>query len=422
MSISELYQHFLECKGVCTDSRKIIKDGIYFSLKGENFNGNKFAQSALEQGCKYAVVDEANYAKNDSIICVEDSLKTLQSLSNFHRNQFDIPVIAITGSNGKTTTKELMFQVLSQKYRVLATKGNLNNHIGVPLSLLSISLKHEIAIIEMGANHMDEIAKLCSLAEPNFGLITNIGKAHIGEFGGWNNIVKAKGELYDYISDKSALVFVNKEDPLLMSLSEDIRKYTYGNQSADLNGKIISSGDALHLNIEDVEVQTHLFGDYNFSNIMAAAAVGTYFKVELELVARALEHYIPQNNRSQLLNTTRNKLILDAYNANPTSMQAALENFEKISNGNSCAILGDMLELGDDSIKEHQMIIDSIEKKQLNAILVGEIFHHINQSNLPAFPNVQEVISSGILKSMKDATVLLKGSRGIELEKLVSEL
>lgn len=395
---------------------------MYFALKGENFNGNQFAEASIQGGCKYAVVDDPDFKLSDSFILVDNAQNALQQLSNFHRNQFDIPVIGITGSNGKTTTKELLSAVLSKKYCVLSTKGNFNNHIGVPLTLLSLNKKHDIAIIEMGANHVGEIAFLCELAEPTCGVVTNIGKAHIGEFGGWENIVKAKSELYEYLKKNLALVFVNSDDDLLMNITQNFRKYTYGHKSPDIKGEILPSAEALKIKLENDEIQTHLFGEYNFSNVMAAIAIGRYFKVNVEDIKSAIECYVPDNNRSQVLKTKRNKLILDAYNANPTSMKAALDHFSKIANGNSMVILGDMFELGDEAVKEHEQIIAELEQKELNGILVGEIFCEVNQSKLPAYKDVDQVIESGILKTKQNATILLKGSRAIHLEKLLEQL
>jgi UDP-N-acetylmuramoyl-tripeptide--D-alanyl-D-alanine ligase len=362
-------------------------------------------------------------------------LKTLQQLANFHRRQLTIPVLAITGTNGKTTSKELVNAVLSEKYKVLATKGNLNNHIGVPLTLLSIRKEHELAVIEMGANHQGEIAMLCDIAEPTFGMITNIGKAHLEGFGGAEGVVKAKNELYTYIKQQQGKLFVNADNELLMRLSENSNRITFGTGAqADYTGVLKDSNPFVKLKCKAKEdlrpleskklIETALIGKYNFENIVAAACIGNYFKLEEEQIKNGLEKYIPSNNRSQVMQTKHNLVLMDAYNANPSSMNAAIENFAQMDRNDKMVILGDMLELGDDSEKEHTQIIELLKQKNiLQAILVGP---HFMKAAQPPFTQLFQTSEEALnyLKQfpVSNATVLVKGSRGIKLEKLVEVL
>lgn len=433
--IQELYSHFLKHPVVSTDTRDIKQGSIFFALKGDNFNANKFAEQALDSGCSLVVIDEEIYKKDERYFLVEDVLSTLQALANYHRKQLSIPIISITGTNGKTTSKELLNAVLSQKYNVLATKGNLNNHIGVPLTLLNITKQHEIAIVEMGANHVGEIAMLCAIAEPDFGMITNIGKAHLEGFGGYEGVVKAKSELYHFIQQKGGKLFVNGDNKVLQQLSAGIDKITFGTlKSVDFEGQFVDSNPFVKLkckskdDIQPIEekpvISTQLIGNYNFENILAAACIGHYFKVSEKQIKTGLENYVPSNNRSQVMQTKSNLLLLDAYNANPSSMNAAIENFAQMDQPNKMAILGDMLELGEDSTKEHDSIVNLLKNKNItNLILVGPFFKESGKSiNAKTFSNSDEVVDYLKQHPVKDSTILIKGSRGIKLEKVVELL
>jgi len=435
--IEQLYAHFLKYPLVCTDTRELKKDAIFFALKGANFNGNEFAEKALEQGCSLAVIDEEKYKKGENYFLVKDVLAALQQLANYHRKQLQLPVIGITGSNGKTTTKELIHAVLSKKYNALATKGNLNNHIGVPLTLLSITKEHEMAIIEMGANHQGEIAMLCTIAEPDFGIITNVGKAHLEGFGGIEGVKKGKGELYRFIENKKGKIFVHADDDVLMGIIGTNDKITYGTKKLyDIVGAMVQSNESEFVSLQwstrytaaamngSPVVHTHLVGVYNYYNLLCAACVGNYFKIEIEKINEALSAYQPTNNRSQLHRTANNTLILDYYNANPTSMEAAIENFAKLNQPNKMVVLGDMLELGDDSNLEHSKIVELLKQKNIpNVILVGEYFMQAAQnSNAKTFKNSDDAAAYLKQLSLKNQTALIKGSRGIKLEKVVEVL
>jgi UDP-N-acetylmuramoyl-tripeptide--D-alanyl-D-alanine ligase len=435
MMIEQLYEHFKKNPLVSTDTRNILPGSIFFALKGDNFNGNGFAAQALEKGASLAVIDEKEFKKDDRCFLVEDVLKALQQLAYHHRIQMQIPVIAVTGSNGKTTTKELMHAVLSKKYNVLATKGNLNNHIGVPLTLLGLKADHEIAIIEMGANHQKEIDALCRIADPGFGVITNIGKAHLEGFGGIEGVRIGKGELYRYIQEKGGKLFVHGDDETLIGLAGATEKVTYGTKKLfDIvgavkdNAEFISFQWATRYNAAAIAksevVETKLVGIYNYFNLLCAVCVGNYFKVEDGLINKALAEYEPTNNRSQLQKTQSNTLILDYYNANPSSMSLALENFAGLSYPDKIVILGDMLELGSESEQEHKAIVDLLkEKRLLNAYLVGPKFSSCAVDN-----NVKTFADSDALAEyfkghpVKDAAILIKGSRGIKLERVVDVL
>ena len=435
--IKQLYSHFLKHPIVCTDTRDIKPGALFFALKGENFNGNKFAEQALNAGCSIAIIDEIEYKKDDRYFLVDDVLTALQQLANYHRKQLSIPIIGITGSNGKTTTKELVHVVLSEKYKVLATKGNLNNHIGVPLTLLGINNEHEMAIIEMGANHQGEIEQLCKIAEPDFGIVTNIGKAHLEGFGGFEGVIKGKSELYKYIQEKRGKVFVHGDDLLLIELTINNDKITYGTKKLfDIVGamnqnngnEFISFQWATRYTASSLKnaavVSTHLVGVYNYYNLLCAACVGNYFKVEDSAINKALREYIPSNNRSQLHKTEHNTLILDYYNANPSSMTLAIENFAELAQPNKMVILGDMLELGAESEKEHDAIVSLLQQKNItNAILVGPYFMNAGRSaNAKTFNNSEEAVNYLKQNLVSDTTILIKGSRGIKLEKVVEVL
>ncbi len=431
MEIKEFYKHFLKIRMVCTDSRKVVEGSIFFALKGENFNGNKFAVKALEDGCLLAVVDEKIDVEDKRIVKVPDVLTYLQELANYHRSQFDIPVLAITGTNGKTTSKELINAVLSRKYNVIATKGNLNNHIGVPLTLLNISDSTQIAVVEMGANHVGEIVALCEIANPNFGLITNIGNAHLEGFGSPEMVIKAKNELYRFISLKKGVVFINIDDEVLYGLAENLSKVTYGvSKLADVRGT--ASGDIFSslkwCAFPDVEnwyyADSKLVGGFNFYNIMAAISVGTHFGIEKDSINEALENYAPGLNRSQFVETEKNKVILDAYNANPDSMDAAINNFRQLNAERKVVILGDMFELGDYSARAHEDIVKAISESGFSEIyLAGSEFEKAaHNTSMHVFSDLQSLMDSIGENPIEDSLVLLKGSRGMEMERLLKVL
>lgn len=433
-SIERLYEAFLKCnQKVCTDTRKLEKGSIFFCLKGANFNANEFSFKALEGGCSYAVVDEEKYAAGDKTFFVRDVLKALQALANHHRKELKIKTLAITGSNGKTTNKELINAVLSKKYKTLATAGNLNNHIGVPLTLLSLTKEHEIAIIEMGANHQGEINELCEIADPDYGLITNIGKAHLEGFGGEEGVKKGKGEMYKYIAKKGGRIFINADDIVLHELAGSMDKITYGTTKLyDVIGKqyyeneFVSFRWTTRYNEKDWNklpmVKTHIIGHYNFINLLCAACVGNYFKVDIEKINQALSEYVPDMNRSQLEKTANNTLILDAYNANPSSMKAAIENFAKLENESKLLIIGDMFELGEYAPAEHKKIVDLINEKKLsNVILIGPEFSKVN-IGFKTFLNTQDCLANLKSEPPKNKLILIKGSRGMKLELLKEAL
>jgi UDP-N-acetylmuramoyl-tripeptide--D-alanyl-D-alanine ligase len=434
LKIQDLYSIFLNHPKISIDSRKIENRVIYFALKGERFDGNEFASQALMDGASYAVIDNSNYYIDKRTILVDNVLTTLQKLANYHIRQLNIPVLAITGTNGKTTTKELIKTVLAEKYHVLSTTGNLNNHIGVPLTLLSITAKHNFAVIEMGANHPNEIKTLCHIAEPKFGIITNIGKAHLEGFGGFDGVVKTKKELYDFLIKNNGTIFYNSGNPLLAELLENINipLISYGNSPSDLcQGKIISANPFIKIQtivkhetqyLENI-INTQLIGVYNLENVLAAITIGTFFKIPLENIKQALENYYPVNNRSQLTKTNHNTLILDCYNANPSSTDAALNNLLLLENNNKLAILGDMLELGNDSETEHRKILEFLAKNKINAILTGPIYHKLAEAfGFKSFQNSDLLYDWLKSNPVNDFLILIKGSRGIKLEKIIDLL
>lgn len=425
--IEELYKIFLEHPVVCTDTRNIKAGSLFFALKGTNFNANEFAQQAIESGCSYAIIDDENYYTN-SCILMADVLTTLQKLATHHRRQFAIPVIGITGTNGKTTTKELTAAVLSKKYTTLFTQGNLNNHIGVPLTLLNIKSTHGIAVIEMGANHVGEIAQLCQIAEPDYGIITNIGKAHLEGFGGYEGVIKAKSELYKYIRERKGKLFVNADDSLLMELSEGIERYIYGTSpQANIKGAIDSTSflakGTVTINDTTIEVNSNLAGSYNFYNILAASTVGTNFGVSQQQIKTALEEYNPSNNRSQIIKKNSNTIWMDAYNANPSSMKIAIENFSSLNTPDKILILGDMFELGNDSHKEHQAIADLIDTHTGwgGIYLIGKEFSQVKSQGMTFF-TTDEYMKWLVEHPFKNATILLKGSRGMQMEFILQKM
>ena len=421
-----LYSLFLKHRKVSTDSRNLEKDAIFFALRGDNFDGNQFVLQAIENGAAAAVSDRTEFSEHPQVWVVDDTLRALQQLAMMHRKAMPAKVIGITGSNGKTTTKELIAAVLSKKYEVLYTRGNLNNHIGVPLTLLQLKPDTELAVIEMGANHQGEIAALSRLAMPDFGLITNIGKAHLEGFGGFTGVINAKSELYAYLDDHGGKVFVNIDNELLDRLSVNLDRFTYGqNNKAEVYGELVADDPFLSLVCEyhsrQAIIHTQITGQYNFENIMAAVAVGNYFEVDTHAIVEAIENYLPANHRSQIIETERNQLLMDAYNANPTSMEAALINFSKRCGQRAMLILGDMLELGDASEAEHANILKLvIDLDFRNVVLVGLEFAKVYAGNDWIHVNkVEELISLFKEDAPTGYEILIKGSRGIRLEKLL---
>ena len=430
MTPETIYQIFTDHPVVTIDSRKIEKDSIFFALKGDNFNGNAFALAAIEAGAAYAVIDEAEFAVHEKIILVENVLKTLQDLARLHRQKLGIPILAITGTNGKTTTKELVSAVLSKKYNLICTKGNLNNHIGVPLTLLSFKPETEFGVVEMGANHPGEIDELCRIALPDYGLITNVGRAHLEGFGSFEGVIQTKTELYRFLEQKEGTIFINNANPYLAGKAEKVKKIGYTTSKAfdGLEGETVSSDPMLVFKALFPKgwlyIKTQLVGSYNLENALAAAAIGQYFGIDPTVIAQAIESYQPDNNRSQMVVTERNRLLMDAYNANPSSTRAALENFDHIVSPTKGVILGDMLELGEVSQEEHQKIVDFLLTLKLDLVyLVGpqylacktpEQYRHFNQStDLALFLQQQ---------SLSDYLLLIKGSRGMKLETIRPEL
>lgn len=428
--MKDLFKLLYKCTGVSTDTRSVQKNELFIALSGANFDGNKYAHQAIEKGAKYAIVDNKDYANDVDIFYVKSGLVFLQKLATHHRKQFNIPIIGITGSNGKTTTKELMAAVLSKKYNVHYTSGNLNNHIGVPLTLLKLNSKHDIAIIEMGASKVGDIKELTNIALPTHGIITNIGTAHIEGFGSQENILKTKTELYQAVEEVNGHLFYNSDDAILKN---EIPKncttssYSIKNESETMGS---STGMSTQLNFswksknyQSPEIDTHLIGQYNLYNMLAAICIGHFFKVKNQLMNQAIQEYSPSNNRSQLYKTKHNQLILDAYNANPTSVKAALENFSKIDAKNKLFILGDMLELGKATKVYHQEVIQLTKELQLQGVFVGKIFSDLGiENDILSFDSVEKVKQFFSTASPKDNLILLKGSRGIGLEQLIDVL
>lgn len=432
MNIAELYKIYLQFPSVQTDTRKLKEGDLYFALKGENFNGNKFALQAIEKGAPYSVIDEKEFIQGASpettakIILVDDVLSTLQALAKYHRQQFKIPFIAITGSNGKTTTKELIHAVLSAQYKTYTTEGNLNNHIGIPLTILKIKSDAEMAVIEMGANHQKEIEGYCKYTLPTHGLITNCGKAHLEGFGGVEGVRKGKGELFDYLRTNNGTAFIMQDYDYLQQMSKGISSIIkYGTHDADTEGAILQSEPFLEIEItkgaEAGKIQTQLVGDYNFPNVLAAVCIGIYFKVPGEKIKSAIESYAPSNSRSQLVEKGTNKIILDAYNANPSSMKLAIENFAKLHAPNKVLMLGGMAELGDESLREHQMIIDLIKQYQWkDVVLVGGDFLKLDHS-FKQFTDSTQAKEWLAQQQHQNVYYLIKGSRSVQMEKVLEQ-
>ena len=426
MTTAELHQLFLQSSGVCTDTRKIEKDCLFIALKGENFNGNAFAREAIEKGAKAALVDEAEYADTaKGIYLNDDTLKSLQSLARFHRDYLNLPILALTGSNGKTTTKELIHAVLSQSFNCMATRGNLNNHIGVPLTLLSMNEDTEFGIVEMGANHQKEIEALCEIAAPDFGFITNFGKAHLEGFGGIEGVIKGKSELYRYLAKHEGTVFVNAKDPKQMELTSKMNRLLFCTSEDSHPITRLDSDEFIKIEYKGLSIQTNLIGDYNFNNLSAAISIGSHFNVPVEKIKLALEAYQPRMNRSEIRQVNNHRVFLDAYNANPTSMMAALQTFEKNKGLPKAVILGDMFELGKESSKEHEAIVEYLNSKtDYIVLLLGKNFYktttiasHIHKAK--GIEDAPALISKFI---PKNADILLKGSRGMALERCIDFL
>lgn len=432
MKLPELYQIFLKCNTVTTDSRNCPKNSLFFALKGEFFNGNSFAEKALSCGCAYAVIDDAGFAKeNDNrYILVDDCLQTLQKLANMHRRQVGTKIIGITGTNGKTTTKELISAALSQSHHILCTQGNLNNHIGVPLTLLRLKTEHDLAVIEMGASHPGDIKFLVNIAEPDYGIITNVGKAHLEGFGSFEGVIKTKCELYDYLRTKeNSTIFIHHDNPYLMDIAHGLNKIEYGNKDTlYINGHITNNSPYLAFEWkagkdgERHQVQTKLIGDYNFPNALAAVTISRFFGVEPQKIDNAIATYVPQNGRSQMEQTAKNLLIIDAYNANPTSMMASLMNFQRMDFSHKMLILGDMRELGNESMAEHQKIVDFIKTGNFEKIwLVGSQFA-ATKNHYRNFADAKEVVKTLQTEELQSYTILIKGSNGIKLSSIVAYL
>lgn len=426
-SIAYLYEIFKQYPSVQTDTRKLKSGDIYFALKGPNFNGNLFAEKALEAGASYAIVDEevVGDAKwNDKILLVQDGLSSLQALAKYHRQQFNIPFIGITGSNGKTTTKELVFVVLASHFKTYTTQGNLNNHIGVPLTLLSIKPDAQMVVIEMGANHLHEIASYCEYAMPNYGLITNCGKAHLEGFGSEEGVKKGKGELFDFLRANNGTAFIMSDYDYLQNMSKGVcNVISYGVQSGTLQAKSSTVNGFLKVNFsqgfELDYIQTQLVGEYNLPNILAAVSIGIYFKVPAEKIKSAIENYAPTNSRSQLLKWKDNDVILDAYNANPSSMKLAIENFAKLNATHKIVCIGGMKELGTTSIEEHQQLINLLQQTQWEqVVLVGGDFEHCQHGYL-FFPTAVDAKGWIAAQNFKGRSILIKGSRGIKMEQVL---
>lgn len=438
MNTSALYEIFLQYPHICTDSRKASEDALFFALKGDKNDGNKFAEQALQK-CPYAIVDDPKVAKNDKYILVDDALETLQRLAAYHRKRLGIQIIAITGTNGKTTTKELVACVLSKKFNVCYTQGNLNNHIGVPLTLLSITKEHNFGVIEMGASHPGEIAKLCKIAAPDFGIITNVGRAHLEGFGSFNAVKETKAELYQYLHDNDGLAFVNYDNEILEDMNPPHSVVYYGTKTfTHCQGRITDNRLFLSIdwapsdevitdeigviNNSDYHIQTHLIGEYNFENVLAAVCVGYNFGISAADIKRAIEDYKPENSRSQLIKTHKGNIVLaDDYNANPSSMEAALNNFAKIELPNKILMLGDMLELGEATTREHAVIVGLIEKLGFKKVyLVGRNYGNIKDAHrYNCFYDVDELAKHLETQNITNASVLVKGSHGMHMEKVI---
>jgi UDP-N-acetylmuramoyl-tripeptide--D-alanyl-D-alanine ligase len=416
MKLEDLYSIFTKTHKVSTDTRSIEEGSIFFALKGSNFNGNKFVKKALEQGAAFAVIDEKEYYIKGKTFLTENVLNFLQKFANYHRKQLKTTFIGITGTNGKTTTKELVYQVLSKKYNVIATKGNFNNHIGVPLTLLNVTPEHDMAVIEMGANHIGEIAALCKIAMPEYGYITNFGKAHLEGFGSYEGIIETKSELYQYLLSTNGTVFVNPDNDIQINKTKNNRKSL-------LSDKIFFEGANPYVivNNNGLLIRTKLIGNYNFTNIKSAISIGEFFNVSADKIKDALEYYRPTNNRSQIIQKGNNTIILDAYNANPTSMRAAISNLKEMDADYKIAILGDMFELGKFTETEHSKLSEELLKSDIDEIyLVGKEFSKNKLKGIKYFETTEDIIKENVIDKINNSVVLIKGSRGMTLEKLLN--
>lgn len=427
MDISYIHSLFLKCQSVSIDTRKIEVNSLFVAIKGERFDANTFAREALDKGASFVIIDNEDYYIDQRTLLVPDSLIALQELAKFHRQYLKLPIIALTGSNGKTTTKELIQVVLSKKYKTKATVGNLNNHIGVPLTLLSFDLNTEIGIVEMGANHKKEIQFLCELAQPDYGYITNFGKAHLEGFGGVEGVIEGKSEMYDYLAQNDKLAFINMEDPIQAEKAKNLRVYTFGinKESVNVDIKSVKADPFVEVSYNEIVISSHLIGLYNANNLNAALTIGKYFEVEDKAIKEALENYIPENNRSQLMTKGSNQIILDAYNANPSSMEVAITNFLQLKKLNKVMILGDMFELGKESQKEHQALVEMLlGEEKVECYFIGSAFYaNKTEKDRFKFYDTFEDFSNDLrLNKFEDSTILIKGSRGMALERTLDFL
>jgi UDP-N-acetylmuramoyl-tripeptide--D-alanyl-D-alanine ligase len=424
MNIQKIHELFLLNNSVSIDTRNIKSNDMFFAINGPNFNGNKFALEAIKKGCSYVVSDELEVSKlSNKIVYVEDSVKALQELANYHRRTLNAKIIAITGSNGKTTSKEILLNVLKSKYNTIATKGNLNNHLGVPLTLLSMNKDTEIGIIEMGANHLKEIEALCKIAEPDYGYITNFGNAHLEGFKTIEGVIKGKSELYEYLKSNSKLIFYNSQNNTQSNvIGEYTNSFSYGiNANDDCQLTKVKSSDNIQVSYKNKTISSKIYGDYNFDNICIAIAIGDFYNIDFEDIKKGVENYLPDNNRSQITTKESNTIILDAYNANPTSMDLAIKSFEKLKHTNKVIIAGDMFELGEESNKYHQQIVNYLEStSNIEIFIVGVNFSKTNHSNkIKSLVTTDELITDLMKLKIKNSSILIKGSRGMELEKVI---
>ena len=422
MRIEAIYELYKKSYKVVKDTREDVNNSIYFSLKGDNFDGNKYALQALNKGANYAIIDEKEYLIDDRTILVDDALKCLQELARYHRQQSNIPILALTGSNGKTTTKELINACLQKKYNCYSTKGNLNNHIGVPLTLLNMTPEHNFGVVEMGANHLNEIEALCNIALPDYGYITNFGRVHLEGFGSFEGVIRGKTEMYRHLKTRHKHVFVNAADELQMEYSKEMKRISFGSDDAKYHPRFIKADPFVTIDFDGLRIKSNLIGAYNYSNIAAALSMGKCFEIETVELKEAIESFVPTNNRSQIIEKSTNKIILDAYNANPNSMDAAVNNLAGLSDKNKIAILGDMFEIGDDALLEHQIIADLLAKTDIDsAFLIGDSFYKtkIKDQKIQKFQNYETFKKHFEGLTFQHSTLLIKASRGMALERVL---